>query len=122
MKKAIDGSAPTGSYSPGISANGSMVFVSGQGPITDGRIIPGSVREQTLLTLANVEAVLQRAGLSRADIVRCGVFLASIDTFDEMDEAYREFFDGTVLPARTTVGAGLLGISVEIDCIAVSSS
>lgn len=122
VKRALAGSQPTGSYSPGISAEGRFVFVSGQGPITNGEIVPGTVREQTLLTLSNVAAVLAQDGLGPADIVRCGVFLSSIDDFDEMDAAYREFFAGTVLPARTTVGAGLLGISVEIDCIAVAPS
>ena len=117
MKVITTGSRPTGSYSPAIVASGTFVFVSGQGPLTDGEVISGTVAEQTRLALENVRAILAQAGLEPADVVRCGVFLADIAAFDEMDAAYREFFAGH-LPARTTVGAALSGISVEIDCIA----
>lgn len=119
VKQAVAGSQPTGSYSSGILAEGRFVFVSGQGPILGGAIVPGTVREQTLLTLSNVAAVLAQIQLAPLDIVRCGVYLASIDDFEEMDSAYQEFFADCVLPARTTIGCELFGISVEIDCIAV---
>jgi 2-iminobutanoate/2-iminopropanoate deaminase len=67
--------------------------------------------------LRNLEAVLNAGGADLGDVVRCGVYLADMGTFAEMDAAYREFF-GDVPPARTTVGAELAGIGVEIDCVA----
>lgn len=120
MKTRIEGSTPTGGYSPGVRAAGALVFVSGQGPLRDGKIIEGSVAEQTRLTMNNVGSVLAAAGLGFSDIVRCNVYLADIADFAQMDAAYSEFFDA-VPPARTTVGAALDGIAVEIDCIAVES-
>jgi 2-iminobutanoate/2-iminopropanoate deaminase len=103
-----------------VRAAGALVFVSGQGPLRDGKIIEGSVAEQTRLTMNNVGSVLAAAGLGFSDIVRCNVYLADIADFAQMDAAYSEFFDA-VPPARTTVGAALDGIAVEIDCIAVES-
>lgn len=51
-------------------------------------------------------------------MVRCGVFLANMGDFAEMNDVYAEMFPDP-LPARTTIGATLLGFKVEIDCIAV---
>ena len=62
--------------------------------------------------------MLAAAGAGPADVVRCGVFLADMADFAEMNAVYAEFFDDP-LPARTTVGAGLAGFKVEIDCVAV---
>ncbi|ACQ81227.1 Endoribonuclease L-PSP [Beutenbergia cavernae DSM 12333] len=119
MKSAVTGSTPSGAYSPGIFAEGRFVFVSGQGPLRDGEVVGDTIETQTRITLDNVRAVLEAAGLSMADVVRCGVFLADLGDFDRMDAVYREHFPDP-LPARTTVGAGLLDILVEIDCIALA--
>lgn len=118
MREAVQGSTATGSYSPGILASGRFLFVSGQGPLTDGEVVPGDIREQTRLTMLNLMAVLAQSGLGVEHVVRCGVYLQSMDDFAAMDETYREFFSAP-LPARTTIGASLGGISVEIDCVAV---
>lgn len=117
MEHIVDTTEATGAYSPAVVAEGRFVFVSGQGPLRGGVVVPGSVAEQTLLTLENLRSVLHAAGAHLDDVVRCGVFLADIADFAEMDAVYRDFFPGA-LPARTTIGAALDGISVEIDCIA----
>jgi len=126
VKKAVDGGSPTGAYSPGVIAEGRFLHVSGQGPLEDGVYVPGTIEEETALTLRNLARVLEVGGASMADVVRCGVFLRRIDDFAGMDAAYREAFadaaaNGAALPARTTVGGQELafGIKVEIDCIAV---
>jgi len=121
LKTAVTGSEPSGSYSPGVLAEGRYLFVSGQGPLRGDEVIGDDIATQTRATLENVRAVVESAGLTMADVVRCGVFLADLDDFDRMDEVYREYFPEP-LPARTTVGAGLLGILVEIDCVAVAPS
>jgi 2-iminobutanoate/2-iminopropanoate deaminase len=107
-----------GAYSPGVIAEGRLLFVSGQGPLRDGAPVPGTIEEQTRLTLANLQAVLAAAGATLADVVRVGVFLADIDDFAAMNAVYAEIFPEP-LPARTTVGVALPGIAVEIDCVAV---
>ena len=77
----------------------------------------GDIRSETRRTLENIRAILEAAGSSLQDVVRVGVFLADISDFAAMNEVYGEFFPEDP-PARTTVGAQLPKIKVEIDCIA----
>jgi 2-iminobutanoate/2-iminopropanoate deaminase len=117
-KRAVAGSTPGGAYSPGIVAEGRFVYVSGQAPTRDGVVVGETTAEQTRAVLQNLAAVLADAGASLADVVKCGVFLENIGDFDEMNAVYAETFPEP-LPARTTIGAALHGIRVEIDCVAV---
>ena len=114
----MGGTQPVGAYSPGIVAEGRFAYVSGQGPLRDGVVSGDTIQEQTRVALGNIAAVLASAGASLADVVRCGVFLADMADFHGMNDVYAEFFPDP-LPARTTVGATLPGILVEIDCVAV---
>ncbi len=115
-----EGAAPaTGSYTPVIRC-GDLIFVSGQGPIdADGRIVPGTIEEETRLTMENIRRLLRAAGSDLDRVLRCTCYLADITEFDRFDAAYREAFRGT-MPCRTTVQAGLDGIRVEIDAIAAA--
>lgn len=108
----------SGAYVPGISA-GQFVFVSGQGPLdpVTGEIVGDDVATQTRATLDNVARVLAAAGAGLGDVVRVDAYLADIDQFSAYDEAFRTAF-GDRLPTRTTVGARLGGIEVEITAIA----
>ena len=85
-KQPVGGSRPAGSYSPGIIAEGRFVYVSGQGPFLDGALSGAGIEEQTRITLGNLTAVLESAGATLADVVRCGVFLADGRDFDAMDK------------------------------------
>ena len=122
-KQPVGGSQPAASYSPGIVAEGRFVYVSGQGPFLDGALAGTGIEEQTRVTLGNLAAVLESAGASLADVVRCGVFLADVRDFAAMDQVYAATFPQP-LPARTTVGAAfpVPGMLVEIDCVAVLPS
>lgn len=70
------------------------------------------------MALDNIAAILAQAGAGLDDVVRCGVYLADMADFAEMNEAYLAKFSEP-LPARTTVGVTLRGFRVEIDCVAV---
>jgi 2-iminobutanoate/2-iminopropanoate deaminase len=117
-KQPVAGTQPAGAYSPGIIAEGRFLYVSGQAPLRDGVVVGETTGEQTRIALENVAAVLAAAGAGPADVVRCGVFLADMADFGEMNAVYADFFPDP-LPARTTVGASLAGFNVEIDCVAV---
>lgn len=118
MKQAIQGTTPAGAYSPGVIAEGRFVYVSGQASLRDGAVVSDTVEEETRLALANLRAVLAEAGADLEDVVRVGVYLADIADFAAMNAVYAEHFPAP-LPARTTIGAELPGIKVEIDCVAV---
>jgi 2-iminobutanoate/2-iminopropanoate deaminase len=68
--------------------------------------------------LTNLRKVVEGAGAKLADVVSVRVFLAQLTekNFAEMNAVYKEFFDGEY-PARTTVGAQLLNMQVEIECV-----
>lgn len=113
--------AAIGPYSQAVVA-GQMVFCSGQiamDPAT-GEVVRGTVAEQTGLVLRNLKAVLEAAGASLDRVVKCTVFLASMDDFAEMNGVYAEVF-GEVQPARAAVEVSRLpkDVRVEIDAIAV---
>ena len=116
--KTPKGPQPRGPYSQAIVADG-FVFVAGQGAInpSTNEFELGDVAAETRRTLQNIQAILEGAGSSLADVVRVGVFLADIKDFDAMNAVYTEFFPKDP-PARTTVGVQLSKIKVEIDCIA----
>jgi 2-iminobutanoate/2-iminopropanoate deaminase len=107
----------TGAYSPALRV-GPWVMVSGQGPIDEkGAIVEGDVGAQTELTMENVSRLVEAAGGTLDDVVKCTCFLGDIADFQAFDAVYRSFFRDP-LPCRTTVEAGLDGIRVEIDAMA----
>lgn len=121
MRKVVrsaDIPKPRGVYSPAIISDG-FIFVSGQvavNPKTD-ELELGDIRSETRQTLRNIQAILEAAGSSLRDVVRLGVFLADLKDFEAMNEVFREFFPEDP-PARSTIGAQLPRIKVEIDAIA----
>ena len=113
--------APVGPYSPGMQFE-RLVFVSGQGATdpSTGQLAGPDVATQTAQCLANVETILKAAGSSLQHVLRCGVFLADMAEFPQMNEVYSRVF-GEHKPARTTIQAAALpgkGLRVEIDAIA----
>jgi len=98
---------------------GNLVFVSGQGPLdpVTNKVVGETIEEQTRRTLENIKAILEAAGTSLANVVRIGAFLKDLSEFQRFNEVYKEYFPSDY-PCRTTVGADLVGIKVEIDAIA----
>jgi 2-iminobutanoate/2-iminopropanoate deaminase len=119
VKQAVTGTEPGGPYSPGIVAEGRFVFVSGQSAMVGRERQVGTIAEETRLTLENVGQVLDAAGATFADVVRCTVYLADVLDFDAMNAVYQDVFPEP-RPSRTTIGCQLrLERKVEIDCVAV---
>lgn len=113
-----DKKADTGAYSAGVLIDG-WLYISGQGPLDleTGEVRSGTIEEETRLTLEHIGKILEAAGCTFDDVVKCTCHLADIRDFDGFNRVYAEFFPG-VKPARTTVESGLAGIKVEIDAIA----
>jgi 2-iminobutanoate/2-iminopropanoate deaminase len=114
-----------GPYSQAIrySAGGAtFVHTAGQVAIdpATGTLVPGGIAEQTKQVLANLEAILETAGLTLDDVVKTTVFLASMSDFKAMNEVYATRFTEPY-PARSTVAVKELplGALVEIDVVGV---
>jgi 2-iminobutanoate/2-iminopropanoate deaminase len=108
---------PAGPYSHAVVTDG-FVFISGQGPADpETGAMPDAFAEQVRQTLRNVQTILETAGSSLDDVIKVNAFVTDLTRFQEFNEVYGEFFRHDP-PARTTVGASLLGFLVEVDCIA----
>ncbi|WP_276299485.1 Rid family detoxifying hydrolase [Halorussus lipolyticus] len=125
MKRIIstqDAPEAVGAYSQ-ATTNGDMVFTAGQIPMTpDGDLLDDEeIAVQTRQSLENVKAILEEEGLTMQNVLKVTVFLDDIEDFDEMNEAYKEYFQDNP-PARSAVEAGNLpkGVGVEIEAIATS--
>ena len=94
--------------------------ISAQLPLDlSGKLIDGTVAEQTAQCLAYVKAIVESVDHAVEDIVKVNVYLADIADLAAMNEAYAAFF-GDHKPARKVVGCGELpfGARVMIDAIA----
>src|SRR5947209_1412815 len=101
-----EGSAPPmGAYSQGIRA-GDFVYVTGTAPVNPetGKITATTVADQTEQVINNMAAVLEAAGASLADVVKCTVHLLDVATFAEFNGVYERMFPKPY-PVRTTVGS-----------------
>ncbi len=110
-----------GAYSQGVMA-GDTLYVSGQipfDPLTM-TVVEGGIKAQTDQALKNVFAIVEAAGMTKENIVRCGVFMTDLGMFADMNQVYEKRFEGHK-PARAAVGVVALpkGVMVEIDAIAV---
>jgi 2-iminobutanoate/2-iminopropanoate deaminase len=111
-----------GPYSQAIKAAG-LVFSSGQvaiDPATQ-QVIAGDIAAQTDRVMKNLGGVLQAAGSSMEQVLRCTVFLKNMGDFAAMNEVYGRYFSKNP-PARSTVEVARLpkDVLVEIDVIALA--
>lgn len=125
MKKIIlTSNAPKaiGPYSQATEKKGTL-YISGQIPLNplNGEIVSGGIREQTQQVMQNIGAVLEAAGYSFDDIVKCTCMLKNLNDFQAMNEVYGSFF-GENPPARAAFEVARLprDVLVEIEAIAVN--
>jgi len=108
-----------GPYTHAVVSNG-LVFCSGQVPLdpNTGKLVEGSIGEQTKQCLENLSVVAAAAGAQLSDAVRMGIYVTDMGTFKDVNEAYGTYFESDP-PARSTVGVAALplGAQVEIDAV-----
>ena len=112
---------PVGPYSQAIIA-GNTIYVAGQGPF-DPKTgnMPASFDEQAVQVFENIKAIVEGGGATLADVVKVNVYLADLANFAKMNEVYKRYFVEDY-PARATVGTQLLlGMGIEVECIAVKT-
>jgi 2-iminobutanoate/2-iminopropanoate deaminase len=114
---------PHSPYSHAVAANG-FVFVSAQIPVRPGggptEIAGTTMQEQTRQCLRNVDTILKAAGTALDRVVKVTVLLARPELYQDMNEAYAEFFPGPKhARAMARFGADIPGVLVAIEAIAV---
>ena len=114
------GAASVGAYSHAVEVGG-FYYLSGQTPLDppSHALVTGSIADQTRQCFSNLIAVLETAGLTLDNVIKCNTYLTDMNDFAEYDAVYRTYFTEP-FPARTTVQvAGLpLGAHIEIEMIA----
>ena len=111
---------PVGPYSQAIVA-GNTVYVAGQGPFDPktGKMA-ATFDEQAVQVFENIKSIVESAGATLSDVVKVNVYLADLANFCKMNEVYKRYFVEDY-PARATVGTQLLlGMGIEVECIAVT--
>lgn len=113
--------AAIGPYNQAILANNTL-YMSGQIAINpqNGELILDSISEETHQVLKNMGEVLKQADMDFKNVVKCTIFMKSMDFYQEVNEVYAQYFDNNP-PAREAVAvAGLpKNVNVEISAIAV---
>ena len=116
------GMSASATLTPGIR-NGNTLYTSGQLGVS--RDAPDStIQGQTKTSLENVQKVVEAAGSSMANVLKCTVFLVDLKDFAGMNSAYSAMFPKEP-PARSTIVVAALAspaAKVEIECIAAIPS
>jgi 2-iminobutanoate/2-iminopropanoate deaminase len=120
-KKIATQNAPQaiGPYSQAIQY-GDFLFVSGQIAIDPqtANIIEGDIEAQTEQVLKNIAAIIEAAGMSLQDVVKCTCFLKDMNDFVRFNAVYENYF-GESLPARETVEVSRLPKDVQVEVSAI---
>ena len=108
-----------GPYSQAIQY-GDFLFVSGQIAIDPqtADIIKGDIEGQTEQVLKNIAAIIEAAGMSLQDVVKCTCFLKDMNDFTKFNAVYENYF-GESLPARETVEVSRLPKDVRVEVSAI---
>lgn len=110
--------AAIGPYSQAIKA-GDFIYISGQIGVSpeNGEVVEG-IEGQTNQVLKNIGAILKEAGSDFSKVVKCTIYLASMDDFAIVNEIYGSYLKKPY-PARATIEVSRLpkDVLVEIDAI-----
>ncbi len=125
MKKIIttpNAPAPIGPYNQAV-LSGNTLYISGQTPIdpsTD-NLVSGSIEEETLQVMKNLEAILIAAGATFESVVKASIFVKDMHQFKAINSVYAQFFSPETAPARETIEVANLPmfVNVEISMIAI---
>jgi 2-iminobutanoate/2-iminopropanoate deaminase len=109
--------APKPPYSP-VVVSGDLVYTAGQVPFDEnGNLVSEEFAEQVHQTFRNLGRCLDAAGCSFGDVIKVNAYVTDFNNFPTFNEIYREYFTEPY-PARTTIGAELVGFKLEVEAIA----
>ena len=97
-----------------VTAHGGIVYVSG---VTAHPARLGDVKQQTTEVLTRIDALLAKAGTSKANLLAAQVWLTDMSLFTAHNEAWNDWVDPKNAPARACLLSPRLwypGLLVEI--------
>ncbi len=112
--------AAVGPYSQATIGNNTL-YISGQLPINpETSEIPETLELQVTQSMKNIMAIVEEAGATAKDIVKCGLYIRDMSQFAVINKIYSSFFTEEP-PARFVIEVSALpkGADVEIEAIAV---
>ena len=123
--KVLTENAPQPGNNPHSQAIIANNFVFTQGVIyltTEGKLLGGSIEEQIHQIMKNLQAILEAAGVSFAEVVKTTIYLTDMGLYKTVNEIYGSYM-GDPYPARETICVKELplGAKVEISMIAIKS-
>lgn len=111
--------AAVGPYVQAVQV-GDMLYASGQlGLVPATGELAEGIEGQTRQSLRNVDAILEAAGFTKADVIKTTIYLSDMRNFATVNEIYGDYFKEN-LPARSCVEVAKLPKNgmVEIEVIA----
>ena len=124
MRKIINtenAPAAIGPYSQAILSNNTL-YCSGQIAIDPktGDLVLDNITNETIQVMKNISEVLKAANMDFSNVVKCSIFMKSMDDYAEINKVYSMSFVNTP-PAREALEVSALpkNVNVEISVIAV---
>tara|TARA_B100000614_G_scaffold172559_1_gene153690 strand:- start:621 stop:998 length:378 start_codon:yes stop_codon:yes gene_type:complete len=123
MKKIIEtNNAPQaiGPYSQAVLTNNTL-YCSGQiaiDPKTN-KLVNNNIIEETKQVIENIKQILLSVNMNLQNIVKCTIFLKSMNDYNEVNKVYSSYFTDNP-PAREAVEVSKLpkDVNIEISVIA----
>ena len=110
----------TGPFSQAI-VDGNFIYTSGQIYLTtEGKLLEGTIEEQTHQIMKNLKAILEAAGINFSNVVKTTIYVTDMGVYGKINEVYGTYFSDP-FPAREVVcvQALPLGANVEISMVAI---
>ncbi len=117
-----DAPAAIGPYSQAVLV-GDTLYCSGQIAINPntGDLVIDSIQAETEQVMRNIKAVLKAADMDFSNVVKCSIFMSSMEHYGDINAVYATYFSENP-PAREAVAVKTLPkeVNVEISLIAVT--
>ena len=82
----------------------------------------GDIRAQTADVLERLNATLAETGKDKSKILSITIYMAEMDEFLGMNEAWDAWADGPNAAARTTLGATLAAPEIRVEMAAIAAA
>jgi reactive intermediate/imine deaminase len=107
-------------FAEAVAVNG-MLYISGQVGIdpASGSLANANFKTEAQQVMKNLGGVLQRNGLSYADLVSVTIYLIDMDDYTQTNEVYRLYFTSH-FPARVCIAVRQLPLGAQIEISAIA--